>query len=346
MYQLEKPQMLMPSGEVLTSESAIEQFRGQIMDAGGERATGETFMGGDVQRLTFDDDQAKGTLDFIKISDDVFVFINQATFEENLPFKFMDSTWTRFHFRLDANTTMLFEERGQLDLKGPVCSVLQTPEGMVEAEWYNSSAPEGWITVLCSRRYLLQLLSNDIGHLPLALRRYLDGGEPEWFFDAFRLTAPMARCLLDIPRVPYTTPIGKIHLEAKVVELVCIFLYSLCEEKPGEMLPVLLRDRDVEAIHEARSILLERIADPLNVNQLSRTLGINRKKLSYGFKHVFQQTISDFLYQSRMQHAQDLLLDGSLSIEMVAQSVGYDHAGNFSTAFKRCYGVSPTQLKK
>jgi len=35
-----------------------------------------------------------------------------------------------------------------------------------------------------------------------------------------------------------------------------------------------------------------------------------------------------------------------MPIEMVAQAVGYDHAGNFSTAFKRCYGVSPNQLKK
>lgn len=346
MYDLEKPKHQMPAGQALSSIGAISQLKEQIKRIGGATSSEETYLGGDVQRLAFEGDSAQGTMDFIRLSEDVLVFINQTTFAENFPFKFVDSHWTRFHFRLNADTTMLFEDMGQLNLKGPICSVLHTAEGMAEAEWYNGSAPEGWVTISCSRRYLLQLLDNDIGHIPLSLRRYLDGGYPEWFFEAFQLTPPMARCLMEIPTIPYTKAIGKIHLEAKIVELVCMFLYSLCDDRTTEQLPVLLRARDIEAIHEARQILLERLADPLNVNQLSLSLGINRKKLSYGFKHVFQQTISEFLFQQRMQMAQELLSEGKMSMERVAQAVGYDHAANFSTAFKRCFGVPPTQLKK
>lgn len=346
MYDLEKPKQRMPAGKALSSIGAISQLKEQVEQIGGATLTEDAFLNGDVQRLAFEGESAQGCMDFIRISDDLLVFINQTTFIENFPFKFVDSNWTRFHFRLNADTTMLFEEQGQLNLKGPMCSVMHTAEGMAEAEWYNGSAPQGWVTISCSRRYLLQLLDNDIGNLPLSLRRYLDGGHPEWFFDAFQLTPPMARCLMEIPVIPYTKAIGKIHLEAKIVELVCMFLYNLCDDRSVEQLPVVLRARDIEAIHEARRILLERIADPLNVNQLSHSLGINRKKLSYGFKHVYQQTISEFLFQQRMQKAQELLREGELPMEMVAQAVGYEHAGNFSTAFKRCFGVPPTQLKK
>jgi AraC-like DNA-binding protein len=48
----------------------------------------------------------------------------------------------------------------------------------------------------------------------------------------------------------------------------------------------------------------------------------------------------------RMEAAEDMLLNSALSIKEVATRVGYEEWFNFSTAFKRCNGMSPTQFRE
>ena len=53
----------------------------------------------------------------------------------------------------------------------------------------------------------------------------------------------------------------------------------------------------------------------------------------------------DYLRDCRLEHARGYLLEG-YSVQQAAWMSGYQHATNFSTAFRRRYGFSPGDLLK
>ncbi len=81
---------------------------------------------------------------------------------------------------------------------------------------------------------------------------------------------------------------------------------------------------------------LERIAESMAMS--SRTL---RRKL--GQHNVRYQ---DLLDEERRRVAEDFLLNTTLSVQQVADKCGFSDAQNFSQAFKRWLGVSPSQFRQ
>ena len=65
-----------------------------------------------------------------------------------------------------------------------------------------------------------------------------------------------------------------------------------------------------------------------------------------GFRRLYGLPVHTWLQQRRMERAAELLRDSSLSVLGVAQSVGYSSASQFSAAFRRQYGMSPTVYRK
>ena len=61
------------------------------------------------------------------------------------------------------------------------------------------------------------------------------------------------------------------------------------------------------------------------------------------FKAVDGRTIGEFVTAMRMARALELMQERRLSITQIAFEVGYEHSANFSTAFRRHYGMTPRQ---
>ncbi|MBU3113869.1 helix-turn-helix domain-containing protein [Clostridium lacusfryxellense] len=68
------------------------------------------------------------------------------------------------------------------------------------------------------------------------------------------------------------------------------------------------------------------------------------------FSHLFKEqtdiNFTDYLEKIRLNNANILLKGQRLSINEIAQKVGYNSAQSFRRAFKRLYGVSPTDVRK
>ena len=75
-------------------------------------------------------------------------------------------------------------------------------------------------------------------------------------------------------------------------------------------------------------------------------MGINRNKLTFGFKHLFGQTISEYCLENRLQTGWKLLQETEQPIAVVANQVGYAQAAAFSNAFRQHFGVTPTQVRR
>ena len=69
--------------------------------------------------------------------------------------------------------------------------------------------------------------------------------------------------------------------------------------------------------------------------------GINEFALKNGYKTQFGTTVFDYLIGRRLEHARELLVQPTYSIQQVSAVVGYKHANHFSTAFKNRFGTTP-----
>lgn len=84
----------------------------------------------------------------------------------------------------------------------------------------------------------------------------------------------------------------------------------------------------------------------ISLAALSQFMATNRNKLSRVFKQCFGSSIYTWLREKRMAHAAELLKETDKSIQEIAFCVGYQDSNNFSTAFKRCFTLSPIQYRK
>ncbi len=106
-----------------------------------------------------------------------------------------------------------------------------------------------------------------------------------------------------------------------------------------------LPGRHVQRVYRACEILLEDLRSPPSLRDLAVRVGTNAKKLSKDFQILYSMTAFEWLREQRIQKAAKLLRDSDLSLETVAQSVGYSSSANFCTAFKRRMNVSPIRYR-
>jgi len=77
------------------------------------------------------------------------------------------------------------------------------------------------------------------------------------------------------------------------------------------------------------------------VPQLAKEAGLSRSAFFDRFQRTVGAPPMEYLQSWRMALAKDLLRRHDLPIDTVAERVGYGSASTFSTAFRRCVGLSP-----
>ncbi len=87
-------------------------------------------------------------------------------------------------------------------------------------------------------------------------------------------------------------------------------------------------------------------AEPIKIDQIALALGLNRSYLTRLFKDATGYSLQDYLLTYRMKMAVKLLADESLSVNQVANNVGYGDTFTFSKAFKRHFGKSPSEYRQ
>ena len=88
------------------------------------------------------------------------------------------------------------------------------------------------------------------------------------------------------------------------------------------------------------------VAEDFSVRFLAETMNISLYYLSHLFKAVTGITVIEYRNELRMKRAKELLLDGECQIGEIAALVGFESIYYFSRAFKKAYGLSPSQYAK
>lgn len=105
-------------------------------------------------------------------------------------------------------------------------------------------------------------------------------------------------------------------------------------------------DREKQLLNRAVGILKSRMTTPPNLVELAHELGTNERKLTEIFRQQVGMTVFDFLLDLRLEKARLLLDEGNMQVQLIADCIGYRNAGDFTRAFRRRYGITPTEYRR
>lgn len=108
----------------------------------------------------------------------------------------------------------------------------------------------------------------------------------------------------------------------------------------------LLISKEAELVTRACQYLTSHLCEKQTLDSISYVVGSNRSKLASAFKKVLGVGVFQWLRTQRLQKAQYLLSHSHLSIQDISMEVGYDSNANFSTAYKKLFGVSPREFRR
>jgi AraC-like DNA-binding protein len=196
------------------------------------------------------------------------------------------------------------------------------------------------VTILLSESFMQQVIAPFTGTLAEWLTAQ---GAALRHVYAMPLTPSMKIILYKIRTCRYTGLLKRMLLESKVLDLLVLLLKQIAPEKPFKGLTVRLDD--VDKLYEVKRVVEQHLTHQHSLRELARQVGLNEFKLKKGFRELFGTTIFSYLLDLRMEHARQLLIQGTMTVEEVAEEVGYKYAKNFMTAFKRKFNMLPAELR-
>jgi signal transduction histidine kinase/ligand-binding sensor domain-containing protein/DNA-binding response OmpR family regulator len=119
--------------------------------------------------------------------------------------------------------------------------------------------------------------------------------------------------------------------------------FSGNQHQSDKVQKIAIKSADEKLLNKFLDIINQNLNNPaLNIELVTKEIGISRVHLHRKMKELTNQSTSDFIRNVRLQQAANLLSTKHLTISEVAFAVGFTNLATFSTAFKELYGVPPT----
>lgn len=107
-----------------------------------------------------------------------------------------------------------------------------------------------------------------------------------------------------------------------------------------------LSPRDRQLMQDLYALMENHLKDAdLNIDAICEALRVSRSKFGYKLKALTGSTPGAFFRQYKMNKAAELLREGKYTVSEVADLTGFSAVSNFSAAFKKQFGVSPSDFK-
>lgn len=200
------------------------------------------------------------------------------------------------------------------------------------------------ISLWCSRPMFAEFVGPDVSGLQPDVCQILHGTAPAEVYCPVHLSPTMERLVLDILDAPENVVMKRLFLQSKAFSLVYEMIADMRREKSGAQPG--LNTRQTASVIKAYELLQEDYVAPPSLEQLARQVGLNRTSLVQAFKLQFGLTIGEYCLELKMQQAWHRLVKTDEAISDIAYSLGYEHTANFSTAVKRCFSLTPREIRQ
>ncbi|WP_337098526.1 helix-turn-helix transcriptional regulator [Paenibacillus sp. YIM B09110] len=121
------------------------------------------------------------------------------------------------------------------------------------------------------------------------------------------------------------------------------FLELLLSEPGGAVLQPC--ESDDSPIRQALNVMGYRFMNPLTVAEISRVVAMSSRHFQRMFKSLTGRSFVQMLQEIRLRHSCALLQFTNLSVQMVAETVGFSDMHHFYRLFRNRCGVTPAAFR-
>ena len=162
----------------------------------------------------------------------------------------------------------------------------------------------------------------------------------------YHLTTTLRTIALAIAECPFGDAVRDTYRAGKAIELLCETMKALTDEA---LIPVAgesaMSQADSRRLVDARRIIDEQWSEKLTLDSVARACGINRAKLTRGFRELYRCTVAEAIAERRLIEASRKLRTTDLPVSSIGYASGYLNNASFSRAFGRRFGVSPSEYR-
>ncbi|MFJ5333141.1 helix-turn-helix transcriptional regulator [Pectobacterium versatile] len=99
-----------------------------------------------------------------------------------------------------------------------------------------------------------------------------------------------------------------------------------------------------DRLENVRRLLAQQPEKEYTLNELAQMAAMSTSSLRTKFRQAYGHSVFDYLRDCRLELARRYLVQG-YSVQQAAWMSGYQHATNFATAFRRRYGMAPSDVR-
>ncbi|MDO5785242.1 MAG: AraC family transcriptional regulator [Eubacteriales bacterium] len=136
---------------------------------------------------------------------------------------------------------------------------------------------------------------------------------------------------------------AKLFYEAKAAEAVSLVVER---GRARAAMEKAVSAADRQQIRCVTAYINDHYVHDISQEQLTRIACMGTTKLKHVFRQCHGCTITDYIQQRRMSHAERLLAQTELPIGQVAETVGYRSASRFAELFRKSTGLLPGEYRR
>jgi AraC-like DNA-binding protein len=106
------------------------------------------------------------------------------------------------------------------------------------------------------------------------------------------------------------------------------------------------RRREAARFRDVLEHVRMHLEEPIRVSDLADVAGLERTYFSRQFNRVFGISPARYVQRRRIEHAQELLLNTDLTLDQLAERLGFTDGFHLSRMFKRVTGLPPSQFRR
>ena len=244
------------------------------------------------------------------------------------------------HFTFDKSMSAASAQTGSIRLQAQSLMLVSSPAWVVTAnlkenENYKSLTLMFPSSIVLERLRLFPLLDKLKADIQQAKPFYLPGA-------IYPLSVHLTHMLAQLLQVPYTFLSKEFYHSLLVSVLSEIFAHM----QSGSFGQAPFTFTDIDSVASVKRWIDTHLDTHFTIGQLARKAGINEFKLKKAFKQMYGTGLYGYLLQQRLNIARINLEQTTRPIAQVARQAGYKSTANFSTAFRRQYGITPNRFRR
>jgi AraC-like DNA-binding protein len=136
-----------------------------------------------------------------------------------------------------------------------------------------------------------------------------------------------------------------ITLKIQTLGVITEFFKNAFKKKLSEQ-TIVVSAAERRQVSHAEKIIRENLSTGFpGIDEIARKVHMSPTKLKITFKATYGTSLLQYYNEKRMVMAMQLLKDSTIPIKNIALSAGYESPGKFSAAFKKQFGMLPSEVR-